>query len=269
LRESAQNVGQVWTSADAYETYVGRWSRLVAREFLDWLAIGAGAAWLDVGCGTGALSQTILEMASPRAVTGIDRSSDFVAFVQKRIGGEQARFEIGDATALRFADRSFDVAVSGLVLNFVPDPAAMVTEMRRVVTSDGVVGLYVWDYAGRMQLMRYFWDAATTLDPAASVLTEGARFSLCQPGPLSDLFQQANLLHVQSRAIDVPTDFNDFDEFWSPFLGGQGPAGSYTMSLSDEKRAALRGYLAAHLPIAPDGSLHLTARAWAVQGRVP
>ena len=269
MRPSMQGVGQVWASADAYEPYVGRWSRLVAREFLAWLRVAPDALWLDVGCGTGALSQTIMHTASARSVTAIDRSSDYVTFARKRIGHERARFAVSDAVALCVADAPFDVAVSGLVLNFVPDPAAMVREMRRVVRSNGWVALYVWDYAGQMQLMRYFWDAATALDPTARTLDEGARFALCQPKPLSDLFQRAGLQAVQTRALDVPTVFKDFDDYWSPFLGGQGPAGSFAVALSDEKRTALRDYLEAHLPIASDGSIHLLARAWAVQARVP
>jgi hypothetical protein len=159
-----------------------------------------------------------------------------------------------------------DIAVSGLALNFVPQPSLAVHEMTRTVRAGGTVAAYVWDYAGTMELMRYFWDAAGALDPAALALDEGRRFPLCRPDPLIELFTQAGLRDVQVRAIDVPTRFRDFDDYWSPFLGGQGPAPGYAMSLDEPRRDALRERLRASLPIAADGSIALIARAWAVRG---
>ena len=240
----------VWPGGRAYEPYVGRWSRLVAREFLDWLALPPGRRWLDVGCGTGALSQIVLERAAPAEVAGVDPSEGYV----------------GDAQALPGPDASFDAVVSGLVLNFVPDPTRAAAEMRRVARPGGLVGAYVWDYAGEMQLMRRFWDAAGALEPAARERDEGRRFPVCRPGPLADLFRAARLRDVETRAVDVPTVFRDFDDYWSPFLGGQAPAPGYCMSLPDERRAALRERIRGALPIRGDGSIHLIARAWAVRG---
>jgi hypothetical protein len=138
--------------------------------------------------------------------------------------------------------------------------------MARVVRPGGIVGAYIWDYAGQMQFMRHFWNAAVALDPDALELDEGRRFPPCQPVPLAELFSRAGLSHVEVRAIDIATDFQDFDDYWSPFLGGQGPAPSYVMALSDERRAALRERIRAGLPAAPDGSISLVARAWAVRG---
>ncbi len=260
------SVGQVWADADAYEPYVGRWSRAAAREFVGWIGAPPEASWLDVGSGTGALTQTIVDAGSPRNVLGVDRSSGYVAYASARVTDARAHFECGDATALRFVDGSFDAAVSGLVLNFAPDPLAMLSEMRRVVCPRGVVALYVWDYAGEMQMMRRFWDAAAALDSTARALDEGVRFPICRPEPLAALFAASGLREVEVRAIDVPTVFRDFDDFWSPFLGGQGPAPSYAMALGETQRGALREYLRAHLPSASDGSIHLSARAWAVRG---
>ncbi len=257
---------EVWARGDAYEPYVGRWSRRVAREFVAWLAVPPAQRWLDVGCGTGALSQTILERAAPQAVQGIDPSAGYITYAQEHIRDERASFETGDARALPYAAASFDVVVAGLVLNFVPDPPAALGEMARVVRRGGIVAAYVWDYAGQMQLMRYFWDAAVALDPAAAELDEGRRFALCQPGPLAHLFQTASLSQVDVRAIDIPTDFRDFDDYWSPFLGGQGSAPGYAMSLSEARRAQLRERIRATLPIQADGSIHLMARAWAARG---
>jgi ubiquinone/menaquinone biosynthesis C-methylase UbiE len=144
----------VWAAGDLYEPYVGRWSRVVAREFLGWLDVPRGARWLDVGCGTGALTQTILRDCAPRSVHGVDPSAGFVEFAKQRTNG--ASFEVGDAQALPAKDGEFDAAVAGLVLNFVPQPERGAGEMRRAVRPGGTVGAYVWDYAGKMELMRYF-----------------------------------------------------------------------------------------------------------------
>lgn len=261
------NGGGSWSSGEAYESYVGRWSRQVAREFLSVLAIPPGSRWLDVGCGTGALSESILALTCPSEVLGIDASPSYVTHAKARIVDERARFEVADAQQIPFEDGRFDAAVSGLMLNFLPQPARGVSEMVRVVRPGGTVAAYVWDYAGEMQLMRHFWDAAVALDPAAREQDEGRRFPICRPGPLQDLFQDAGLEDVAVRAIDIPTVFRDFDDFWSPFLGGQGPAPGYSMSLSEDRRAALRERLRATLPVASDSSIHLIARAWAARGR--
>jgi SAM-dependent methyltransferase len=260
---------EAWGHGGSYEAYVGRWSRLVAHELLGWLRLPPGGRWLDVGAGTGALSAVILEAAEPCEVVGIDRSADYVAHAAGHVGDERARFQVGDAQALPFGDREFDVAVSGLVLNFLPDPARTLAEMRRTVRPGGTVAVYVWDYGGRMELIRCFWDAAGALDPAARELDEGRRFPICGPEPLSALFREAGLEAVESRAIDVPTVFRDFHDYWSPFLGGQGPAPGYCAGLSESSRRALGDRLRAALPARPDGSIHLVARAWAVRGRVP
>jgi SAM-dependent methyltransferase len=239
----------------------------VAAQLLEWLAMPPGARWLDVGCGTGALSRTILDRAAPEAVAGLDASEGFVQHATARVADRRASFRVGDAQALPFDDGAFDAAVSGLVLNFVPAPARMVAEMRRVVRRGGLVGLYVWDYADGMELMRHFWDAAAALDPAARPLDEGRRFPICRPEPLAALFRDAGLADVEVRALDVPTVFRDFDDYWTPFLGGQGPAPGYCLSLDEARRTALREAIRARLPAQPDGRIPLTARAWAARGR--
>ncbi|HUF00009.1 MAG TPA: class I SAM-dependent methyltransferase [Anaerolineales bacterium] len=256
----------VWASGDSYEPYVGRWSRLVAREFIHWLAIPEERQWLDVGSGTGALSQTILDMANPKKVRGVDRSEDYVEFIRNRVDDPRAEFEVGNAQALPVGSEIFDAAVSGLVLNFVPQPDQMITEMARVVRDGGVVALYVWDYAGRMQMLRHFWNAAAALDPAARDIDEGWRFSICNPNSLMYLFQHAALSQVEIRPIDISADFKDFDDYWSPFLGGQGPAPGYVMSLNEKRRAQLRERIYNSLPFALDGTIPLVMRAWAVKG---
>jgi SAM-dependent methyltransferase len=256
-----------WIAGDAYEPYVGRWSRRVAREFVAWIAAPRGLRWLDVGSGTAALTQTILDAADPQEIVGVDRSEGFVAHARARVPDGRVRFEVADAQALSFRDGAFGAAVSGLVLNFVPDPPRALAEMRRVTRPGGTVAVYVWDYAGRMELMRHFWDAAAALDARAGDLDEGRRFPICRPERLAALFTGAGVLDVEGRAIDVPTVFRDFDDYWSPFLGGQGPAPGYCTSLPEDRRTALRESLRQALPARPDGSIHLVARAWAVKGR--
>jgi SAM-dependent methyltransferase len=258
----------VWAAGNLYEPYVGRWSRLVAGQLLGWLDVPRRKIWLDVGCGTGALTGVILRHADPQTVISIDSSSDYVAHARAHVIDARSSFAVADAQALPFDAEICDAAASGLVLNFLPRPPQAVAEMARVVRPGGLVAAYVWDYAGKIEFMRHFWDAAAALDPAASDLDEGRRFPLCQPAPLADLFTAAGLRHVNVSAIDVSTRFKDFDDFWSPFLGGQGPAPGYAMSLGEADRAALRERIRAGLPVAEDGSIHLTARAWAVQGRV-
>jgi SAM-dependent methyltransferase len=256
-----------WAGGTAYEAYVGRWSRAVARRFLPRLDVPARSRWLDVGCGTGALTEAILASCSPTAVVGVDPSRDFLAHAAGRVSDPRVSFHIGDARALPVPDGSCDAVVSGLVLNFVPDRTAALAEARRVAAPGGIVAVYVWDYAGGMQLMRAFWDAAVELDPAARDLDEGRLFADCAPGPLWELFTGAGLSDVAVDAVDVPTDFAGFDDYWTPFLGGTGPAPAYAASLDQNARAALGAALRARLPTAGDGSIHLTARAWAARGR--
>ena len=257
---------EVWAVGSRYDAYVGRWSRVVARELVAWLEVAGGAAWLDVGCGTGALSETVLGAADPAEVVGVDPSPGFVAHARERLAGPRARFAVADARALPVAGTRFDAVVSGLVLNFVPDPVTALAEMARVTRAGGRVAAYVWDYAGRMELMRRFWEAAAAIDPAAAALDEGRRFPICRPEPLARLFRDAGLAAVEVRPIEVPTRFRDFDDYWAPFLGGQGPAPGYAMALDEPRRAMLREELRARLPAASDGSIPLVARAWAARG---
>ncbi|MGR4869093.1 class I SAM-dependent methyltransferase [Variovorax sp. LARHSF232] len=255
-----------WAAAELYEPYVGRWSRKVALEFLDWLQLPSHAQWLDVGCGTGALAQAVLHVARPASVLGIDASPGFIDYARACTPDARARFELGDAQALPLDAHSVDVAVSGLVINFVPQPERALAEMARVVRPGGTVAIYVWDYADGMELMRYFWDAALELIPAAHDVAEGRRFPMCRPEPLLSLFAQAGLADVEVRALEVPTPFRDFDDYWKPFLGGQGPAPGFVMALPEADRVRLRERIRAALPTAADGSIALRARAWGVRG---
>lgn len=255
-----------WVNSDAYEQFVGRWSALVAPEFLKWLDVKPNLRWLDVGCGTGVLTQAILENESPSAVVGIDPNQGFLDYAREHITDSRVTFRVGDAQRLQTDRGVFEAVVAGLVLQLMDKPERVITEMARACRLNGRVAAYVWDYSGGMELMRYFWEAADEFDPAARELDPRVRFANMTQRNLWNLFLDAGLNDVSTRAIDVPTVFRDFDDYWTPFLVKQGTIPAYVMSLSEEKRAELREHVRAKLPIEKDGTIHLTARAWAVRG---
>jgi SAM-dependent methyltransferase len=259
-------VSDTWEQGSPYERYVGRWSRQVAPPFLSWLNVPRGRRWLDVGCGTGALCAAILDRCAPSSVTGVEPSEGFLQAARGNLAG-RAALRQGSATAIPLDDASVDVVVSGLVLNFVPDQRAALVEMARVAGKGGTIAAYVWDYAGRMELMRHFWDAAVELDPGAAKLDEGIRFPVCRPEALEKLFTGARLEETEVKAIEIPTLFAGFDDYWQPFLGGQGPAPAYAMSLDETARARLRDRIRERLPAGAGGSISLIARAWAARAR--
>ncbi|MEE8045680.1 MAG: class I SAM-dependent methyltransferase [Dehalococcoidia bacterium] len=258
-------------NADAYERYMGRWSRLIAPRFLEGLEIAASAQWLDVGCGTGNLSLAILSSCDPAEVHGIDTSPGFIAMANEVVLDNRASFEAFDTETLPAETAAYDAVVSGLVLNFLPDVDLGIAEMFRAVKPGGTVAAYVWDYGGKMEIMRRFWDVAVALDPAASSFDEGKRDPvLCEPNPLRELFESAGLIDVSVKNIDAPAHFEDFDDYWLPFTGNQGSAPRYVASLNAESRNTLREQLRSALPISPErGSIDLIARAWAVSGKRP
>jgi SAM-dependent methyltransferase len=249
--------------------YVGRWSRVAARDFIHWLQPEPGLRWLDVGCGTGAFTATLLTAAEPAWVVGIDPSPQFVEHAKTTMLDPRASFAVGDAMRLDFDDGAFDAVASALALNFVPDPQTGAREMARVVRPGGLVAAYVWDYAREMRMMRAFWESAVELDPAAAELDEGRRFPLCEPDALTVCFSSGGLTKVEVTAFDVDMRFRDFNDYWMPFLGGQGPAPAYATSLDEPERDRLRDLILSRLPTAPDGSIRLVGRAWAVKGSVP
>jgi SAM-dependent methyltransferase len=260
-------VSDTWEKGSPYEQYVGRWSRRVAPQFLSWLNVPPGRRWLDVGCGTGALCAAIVDRCSPASVAGVEPSEGFLKSAKENLSG-RAELHPGSATAIPLADASVDAVVSGLVLNFVADPRAALAEMARVTRGAGTIAAYVWDYAGKMELMRCFWDSAVELNPDAAKLDEGVRFPLCRPQALAELFAGAGMKAVETAPIDIATPFANFEDYWKPFLGGQGPAPAYAMSLDEGARARLRDRVRKRLPARPDGSIQLTARAWAVRAAV-
>ncbi len=259
-----------WQVGANYDAYMGRWSRQVAPRFLDWLNAPEGGDWLDLGCGTGSLSAAILDRARPRSLIGVDASAGFVSHAAGTIGDPRATFLQGDAQVLDLPDESRDVVVSGLVLNFVPDRRAMLSEMARVARPGGRIGFFVWDYpGGGVEFMRAFWRAAGAIDPEALNLAEGRRFPDCTEAALGGLAAEFWGRKVETTALEVPTRFRDFADYWTPFTLGAGPAPGYCVSLPPDRREELRKKLESDLPREADGSIALIARAWAVKAAVP
>ncbi|MEZ4661963.1 MAG: methyltransferase domain-containing protein [Caldilineaceae bacterium] len=256
-----------WQAGDPYDYFMGRWSRLVARDFVQWLSPVPGLKWLDVGCGSGALSENIIQNCQPAELIAVDQSEGFVATAQKRLGS-LAQCKVGNALALPIEAASVNFTVSGLVLNFIAQPATALAEMRRVTLPGGAVAVYIWDYAGQMAFLRTFWDAAVQLDPQASNLHESHRFADATDETLRALFQRAGFVNIEAVSIEINMIFQNFDDYWQPFLGGQGPAPSYVQHLDASAKTELRDAVYERLPIRADGSIAMPARAWATRGEV-
>jgi SAM-dependent methyltransferase len=257
-----------WSAGEHYERYMGRWSRRIAARYLDWLGAPKDAAWLDLGCGTGALTQTILARGDPRSIVAIDQSADFVAHARAATSDAHVRmrFEVADAQKLPLLDASVEVAASALVINFVPDRVQALREMKRVVKPGGLLSFYVWDYpGGGMGFMRAFWNAALALDARAMELAEARRFPFCNPEGLIALAAEAGWPAATVAKIEIETHFGSFEDYWQPFTLGAGPAPGYCVSLPDDKRAALKARLMADVGGA--GPVSFVARAWALKAR--
>ena len=256
-----------FNSGNDYELFMGRWSRLIAKEFIARSGTSHGLDWLDVGCGTGALLDSVLEFAAPRTVAGVDPSAEFVDALKTRLHSH-ADIQVAGGKDLPWSDDAFDAVVSGLVLNFIPDPLNAVREWLRVTRPGGSIGAYVWDYADGMEFLRVFWDAVIELDPAATSLDEAVRFPICQPDMLVDLFTKAGLSSVESGDIVVTTVFRDFDDYWTPFTRGQGPAPGYVSSLPPAERVLLKERIRSSMIESADRTVRLSARTWTITGRV-
>jgi len=255
-----------WVTGDAYEVYMGRWSRRLARAFVDWVRPAPAANWLEIGCGTGALTSTICSFCDPASIVACDPSESFVEHARAHLADPRASFAVAGSEALPRRDGGFDLAVSGLVLNFLPQPQAAIASIRQRLRQGGTVAAYVWDYAEGMEFLRFFWDEAVALDPGTVVLHEGNQFPLCEAPALASLVRTAGLTQVETTALEIPTDFQTFDDYWTPFLRGTGPAPSYVASMDGPRRERLRERLARRLPVGGDGRISLRARAWAVRG---
>jgi SAM-dependent methyltransferase len=237
----------------------------MAPEFLKWLNASNDRSWLDVGCGTGALSEAIELNYMPQRLSCIDPSEGFIEKARKRILTDDIR--VATVEQIPFENESFDYVVSGLALNFFPKLEDALLEMKRVAENRGRIAAYVWDYPGRMDFLRYFWDTALEVDQNSQSLDEGLRFPICNTDNLIAAFKKAELTDIECSELDIDTVFKNFEDFWNPFLGGQGPAPSYLASLSQDQQHRFKIRLQEKLPIASDGRIKLLARALAIQGQ--
>lgn len=257
-----------WTVAEGYEHYMGRWSRRIAARFIEWLDPPAGADWLEVGCGTGALTEAILDGTAPRSVRAIDPSRAFIAHASSRIRDERVQFEEAEVRDLPAAGAAVDIVASALVLNFIADRPAALAGMRRRLRQGGLLSFYVWDYpGGGIGFIDAFWKAAAEVDPRATVLDESRRFPFCSRHGLQALCREAGLRAPAIEPIGTQIVFRDFEAFWQPFTLGAGPAPGYCAGLADDHRAAVKARLAHRL--GTSGPLHFRARAWAVKAGHP
>jgi SAM-dependent methyltransferase len=257
-----------WQAGDSYDGYMGRWSRQIAPRFLEWLDAPDRLDWLEIGCGTGALSAAILARCNPRSLLAIDPSKEFIATTCRNVSDQRAEFRVADAQSLPIETASHNVIASALALNFVPDRDRALAEMRRVARPGATIGFYVWDYpGGGLEFIHAVWQAAIALDPAAQDLSEDRRFPFCTPDGLRDLVTRAGLASVECTAIEIPTVFKGFDDYWLPFTWGAGPVPGYCASLSSDARQQLRDRLHDTLPHGDGGTIPLKARAWAVKAK--
>jgi SAM-dependent methyltransferase len=259
----------MFSAGGAYERFMGRWSRELAPLLVKFAGVRNGDAVLDVGSGTGALTAAVVAVAPSSRIIGIDPAAPYVAFAQTRRPGDLVRFEVGDAQQLRFLDESFDRTLSLVVLNFIPDPAKALDEMIRVTRPGGTIAAAVWDYGQDMEMLRAFWDEAIALNPATDARDE-RHMPLCRKGELGALWREHRLHGVSEEALTIRTRFSSFDDYWSPFLELQGPAGAYVAALAAPEREQLRLQLRRRLVgDGPDRPIVLGASAWAVRGIVP
>ncbi len=256
-----------WAAGSTYEHFMGRWSRQLAHEYVHWLDCDAGLRWLDLGCGTGALTSAICQDAQPDAVVACDPSAPFIEFARQHVHDQRASFVLAGASNFPIQTGGYDVAASLLALNFFPDPAAAVKRMTSTAAPGGTITACVWDYSSGMQFLRYFWDAAIDVEPRAVELDEGRRFPICNPDNLMILFAASALVDVRCEPLEIVTVFSNMEDYWAPLLGGTGPAPAFLNSLSPDKRQQLHARLEAALPRTANGEFRLRARAWAVRGR--
>lgn len=255
-----------WREGAAYEAYMGRWSRPLANAFVAWLREAPGSHWLEVGCGTGALTAAICADGEPASVVACDPSASFVEHARAQLADPRVSFVVAGVDALPTRAGGFDAVASALVFNFLPDARAAVAAMRERLRPGGSLAACVWDYADGMELLRVFWDEAAAIDARAAALDEGARFPLCRASALASLFRECDLDDLRDDALAIATDFASFDDYWAPFLRGTGPAPSYVASLDAVGREALRARLERRLAPRAGAPVRLRARAWAVRG---
>jgi SAM-dependent methyltransferase len=255
-----------WKDASSYERFMGRWSRALARELVTRLRVPPEARWLEIGCGTGALTSAICELARPAHVLACDVTPEYVHYCRERLRHPELAVVQAQPGVLPASDAPFDVVVSSLVLNFLPSPIEALRQMRESCATGGRVVACVWDYSEGMEFLRNFWDVAGALDSRAVPLHEGSRFPICRRPALRTAFETAGLGTVEVAPLEIATAFSSFDDYWAPFVDGPGPAPTYLSTLPESDRQRLRDRLRETLAERHDGRIELSARAWVASG---
>lgn len=270
LLRSQDQAPAMFADAKAYEQFMGRWSRLLAPQLIDFTSLPDQGRFLDAGSGTGSLAFALAERKPLARVLGIDPSREYVAYADSRNPfPERVSFETGDAQQLRFPGDTFDASLSLLVFNFIPDPGKALRELRRTTRPGGRISAAVWDYGAGMGMLLAFWDSLAATDPSAAKAAEKF-MPLSRSGELSALWRQGGLEDVHEQPLVITMRFESFADYWDPFLLGQGPAGVYVKQLAPEQRSALRAEVKRRIsPSAESLPIALDARAWAVRGTVP
>jgi ubiquinone/menaquinone biosynthesis C-methylase UbiE len=265
---AAEAEAKMFAASAGYERFMGRWSRLLAPAFIAFAGVKNGDRILDVGTGTGSLAATLEATMPASEIVGVDPSEGFISYAQRNAKSSRARFEVGDAQALKFGDASFDAALALLVMNFIPDQQRAATEMRRVTRPQGIVSACVWDYNQGMQMLRFFWDEAEAFDPAIESKDE-RHMKLSHQGQLGDLWKQVGLVNIKEEPLTIEQSFTSFNDYWEPFTKGAGPGGAYVVTLSPDRREQLEGRMRKRLlGDRNDGPFKLAATAWCVRGEV-
>jgi SAM-dependent methyltransferase len=258
------DAGQMFSDGKVYERMMGRWSKLVGVQFIDWLGAPKNLRWVEVGCGNGAFTEELIAHCAPSAVSAVDPSEGQLSFARTRPGAKLAQFHLGDAQALPFPDRSFDAAAMALVITFVADAAKAVAEMARVVRPGGMVATYMWDTLG----------GGVPLAPIEAALKflgkdyVRANSAASKREVMETLWRGAGLQAVETRVIRIPITYSSFDDFCESSLVPIGPAGQILKAMSPGEIEQLKARLREQLPIAADGRIAYEAFANAVKGRV-
>lgn len=251
-------------AADAYERHVGRYGRALGEALIDFAGVRPGMSALDVGCGTGALTEVLCDRLGAENVTGVDPSPAFAEACRARVPGLEV--EVGAAESLPLADGRFDAVLAQLVVNFMTDAEAGVREMARVARPGGLIAACVWDYAGEMTMLRTYWDAARELEPQrAAAADEGVVMGWCRDGGLADLWRLAGLSEIRFAPLVVRARYDGFEDLWAPFPAGVAPSGAFCASLDPDRQAALHDAYRRRLGVGAE-PFELSARAWAVAG---
>ena len=249
-----------FTTPVAYDRFMGRYSALLSPQLANLAGVERGQRALDVGCGPGALTAVLVERLGADSVAAVDPSGPFVDAVGERYPGVDAR--TSSAEDLPFGDDTFDVTLAQLVVHFMRDPVAGLTEMARVTHEGGTITACVWDHGGGQGPLRSFWKAAREIDPGVD---DESHLPGVRQGELGEIFRAAGLQQVEESSLKVSLEHPSFDEWWEPFTLGVGPAGDFAATLDPTARARLRELCRKFLPPPP---FVVTGRAWAAKGIV-